>query len=195
MSSAALSQPVPRLSRKHGGNPQPPRAVAPLVAVLDQLAALLRDMSDGQYVTKPVGGVASSLGEQVRHCLDHVDAVLRGIECGAVDYDRRERGTPVETCRAAAQEALRRLRHQLSALPPHAAGWPLRLAVGRGGDAPSDEVQTSVGRELAFVLSHTIHHNALIGVMAGALGVSVPPFFGYAPSTLEHLQETGRCAQ
>jgi hypothetical protein len=31
-------------------------------------------------------------------------------------------------------------------------------------------VETSLDRELAFVLSHTIHHNALIGVMAKLLG-------------------------
>ncbi len=56
------------------------------------------------------------------------------------------------------------------------------------------QVETTVGRELAFVLSHTIHHNALIGVMAAMLGVPVPDRFGYAPSTLVHLEKRA-CAR
>jgi uncharacterized damage-inducible protein DinB len=56
------------------------------------------------------------------------------------------------------------------------------------------EVETTVGRELAFVLSHTVHHNALIAVMARTLGVPVPDLFGYAPSTIAHLEKAA-CAR
>ena len=53
-------------------------------------------------------------------------------------------------------------------------------------DLPPVDVPTSPGRELAFVLSHTVHHNALIRVMVKLLGADVPADFGYAPSTLAH---------
>jgi hypothetical protein len=46
---------------------------------------------------------------------------------------------------------------------------------------------------LAFVLSHTIHHNAIIGVMANTLDIPLPARFGYAPSTIAH-QEKVACA-
>ena len=46
-----------------------------------------------------------------------------------------------------------------------------------------------VGRELLFVLSHTIHHIAMIGVMARAMAATVPQWFGYASSTIAHLQQ------
>ena len=45
---------------------------------------------------------------------------------------------------------------------------------------------STVGRELAYVLSHTIHHNAIIGSMVKALGGVLPERFGYAPSTVRH---------
>jgi uncharacterized damage-inducible protein DinB len=38
-------------------------------------------------------------------------------------------------------------------------------------------------RELAFVISHTIHHCALMAVLLAVQGIPVPYRFGYAPST------------
>jgi hypothetical protein len=61
-------------------------------------------------------------------------------------------------------------------------------------DLPPVEADTSVGRELVFVLSQTAHHNALIGVMAKTLGVPLPEFFGYAPSTIAYLERSA-CAR
>jgi hypothetical protein len=42
---------------------------------------------------------------------------------------------------------------------------------------------STLGRELAFVLSHTIHHQALIALLLAIRGLHVPDRFGYAPST------------
>jgi hypothetical protein len=36
---------------------------------------------------------------------------------------------------------------------------------------------------LAFVVSHTIHHQAMIGVLLATRGHTVPHRFGLAPST------------
>src|SRR6516164_8962033 len=83
-----------------------PPAVVPLVGVLRQTAALLGSLTDEQYALKPVGVVPSSVGGHVRHCLDHIDAILRGSGDGLLDYDRRERGTDVELSRAAALETI-----------------------------------------------------------------------------------------
>lgn len=169
---------------------QLPAAILPIVAALRQLADVIRATTDEQYQAKPVGVVASSVGGHVRHCLDHVEALLAGVEEGAVDYDQRQRGTEVETRREAALGVLRRQERQLLALAPHAERRPLRLKAIVCSCLPPTEVETTVGRELAFVLSHTVHHNALIAVMALTLGVPVPDRFGYAPSTLAYLSDT-----
>jgi uncharacterized damage-inducible protein DinB len=42
---------------------------------------------------------------------------------------------------------------------------------------------STLARELAFVLNHTIHHQAMIGLLASLHGCDVPDGFGYAPST------------
>ena len=163
-----------------------PPAVVPLVGVLRQTAALLGSLTDEQYALKPVGVVPSSIGGHVRHCLDHVEALLRGAGDGLLDYDRRERGTDVERSRAAALETIRRQERRLLDFPWPNGHRPLRLSVLVSPDAPPAVVVSSLDRELAFALSHTIHHGALIAVMAKLLGVAVPPDFGYAPSTLAH---------
>jgi hypothetical protein len=163
-----------------------PPAVVPLVGVLRQTAALLGSLTDEQYALKPVGVVPSSIGGHVRHCLDHIDALLRGAGDGLLEYDRRERGTDVERSRTAALEAIRRQERQLLDFPWPNGHRPLRLSVLVSPDAPPTVVVSSLDRELAFALSHTIHHGALIAVMAKLLGVAVPADFGYAPSTLAH---------
>ena len=163
-----------------------PPAVVPLVGVLRQTAALLGSLTDEQYTRKPVGVVPSSIGGHVRHCLDHIEVLLRGAGDGLLDYDRRERDTDVERSRAAALETIGQLERQLLDYRWPAGHRPLRLSVLVSPDAPPTVAVSSLDRELAFALSHTIHHGALIAVMAKLLGVAVPADFGYAPSTLAH---------
>jgi uncharacterized damage-inducible protein DinB len=171
-----------------------PAAILPIVAVLRQLADVIRAMTDEQYRRKPVGVVSSNVGGHVRHCLDHVEALLGGVEEGELSYDQRRRGTEVETCREAALDVIRRQERELLAFPPHSERRPLRLSAVVSSSLPATEVESTVGRELAFVLSHTVHHNALIAVMAQTLGVTVPDRFGYAPSTIAHLEKAA-CAR
>ncbi len=45
---------------------------------------------------------------------------------------------------------------------------------------------SSLRRELHFLLSHTVHHYALIAMILARHGVEVEPDFGVAPSTLRH---------
>jgi uncharacterized damage-inducible protein DinB len=171
-----------------------PAAIHPLITVLRQLADVLNAMTDEQYRRKPVGVVSSNVGGHVRHCLDHVDSLLAGIEREELSYDDRERGTDVETSRQAALDAIQRQERDLLAFPSRSEHRPLRLKVLVSSALPPVEVESTVGRELSFVLSHTVHHNALIAVMAKTLGVPVPDRFGYAPSTLAYLEKAA-CAR
>jgi uncharacterized damage-inducible protein DinB len=160
----------------------------PLVAVLRQLGELIESLDDEQYRTKPAD-LSSPVGGHVRHCLDHIDALLSGFACGTLDYDQRRRGTPVETSREAALGVLRRQERELLAFPRGSEDDPLCLTAVVAPALPPVVVRSSVARELVFVLSHTIHHNAIIAVTAKAVGATVPERFGYAPATLAHLEK------
>jgi uncharacterized damage-inducible protein DinB len=161
---------------------------------LRELADVVSAMTGEQYRRKPVGVVSSNVGGHVRHCLDHVDALLASVEQGELTYDHRARGTEVETQREAALATIQRQERQLLAFPTRSEQRRLRFSALVSSGLPPVEVETTVGRELAFVLSHSVHHNALIAVMAKTLGVPVPDRFGYAPSTLAHLEKAA-CAR
>ena len=42
---------------------------------------------------------------------------------------------------------------------------------------------STLGRELAFVNAHTIHHQAMIAVLLSIAGLDVPDGLGLAPAT------------
>lgn len=159
----------------------------PLVAILNELRVVLQSLSPAQYTAK-MGDVFSNahVGGHLRHCLDHVRAVVDGREAGVIDYDHRERGTPIEADLNAATLELARLAGAAALLRTLRADERVDVAVMPTRDGVSLRLRSTIGRELAFVLSHTIHHNALVRGMVVSMGLPVPASFGYAPSTLAH---------
>lgn len=159
-----------------------------LGAVLRQLAGVAENMTGEQYAARGVGRVEGSAGGHVRHCVDHVTALLGGCSTGCIDYEARERGTAVETDRDAAITALQKAAERVERFDGDDLAAKVRVIVRFTADGGTVAVGSTLGRELAFVLSHTIHHNALIAVIASAQGVALPEYFGYAPSSVAFIQ-------
>lgn len=158
-----------------------------LRGALRQLAELLGRVSDAQYCAADAGAVAGTIGGHLRHSLDHFAAFVAGIEHGEIDYDRRQRGTPIETSRQAALQRIGELERDLCGLDPRRLSRGVRVRTMLSADGAAIESGSTLGRELAFVLSHTIHHNALLAALCAALRVATPARFGYAPATIAHL--------
>ena len=154
-----------------------------LTALLEQLAAMIETLGDGQYTSQRARDVSGSIGGHVRHCLDHVAALVGGVEGGRIRYDARLRGTPVESCRQAALDAIGRLAGDLDAVAAAAPDDGVTVLVRTSPGGPELPVPSTVARELTFVASHTVHHFAIIALLLHDMGVAVPPRFGYAPST------------
>ena len=158
------------------GVPARVRDQAALFALADLLtdtARVVAQLAPEEYTDSDVPGISGSIGGHVRHCLDHVRALELGIERGLVDYDARRRDIGIEREREAAA---------LSLLAAASRLLVVRTLVAI--DGPVVEAVSSVARELAFVVSHTIHHNAQIALLAHRLGSSrLPQRFGVATST------------
>lgn len=179
-------------------NPSPSVRVSPTtedVALLRQGIDLLTHLDDALYTAAPPPPLGA-VGGHFRHCLDFYGCFLRGLETGDVDYDDRRRDPRLEGERHAALGALRDLAAGLENLAPDrvAPDRPLRVSQDRACDSEGREAEdrwcrSTVGRELQFLRSHTIHHYALIAATLRLLGFAPDPDFGIAPSTLAHRRE------
>ena len=118
--------------------------------------------------------------------LNNIDAAMHALDV------RQQEGGGIEqpvTPMMREQVLNQRLAHAIAskrAQNPH-------RSFGDGDEVFSDDgedaewSQTSVRRELQFLLSHTIHHYALIVAIAVRHGiVDFPEGFGVAPSTLNY---------
>jgi uncharacterized damage-inducible protein DinB len=157
------------------------------LSCLHQGICMLTSLPDDIY-SRPCADVFNStIGGHMRHTLDHYSAFMQGLGGGRIDYDARERGTAIETDREAAIALSRRLAAFMESLGEADLERELFIRMDDGGD--SSWSRTSLRRELQFLLSHTIHHYALIVSIATRYGVSdFPENFGIAPSTL-HFHE------
>lgn len=149
---------------------------------LERLRELLLTIPGDSYRVSPAR-LSGSVGTHVRHCLDHAEALLSCSPGGELTYDSRRRGTAVETDVRAALGEIKRLHLALTDLDPMRLDQPLTLRSMMRRDGDSVFVKTTLGREFAFVVQHTIHHCAIIGLLLERVGVAVPRQFGYAPST------------
>jgi uncharacterized damage-inducible protein DinB len=159
-------------------------AFSALADVLGQVAQVVRALPDEAYAAPGPRGVSGSVGAHVRHCLDHVMALEQALVSRRVDYDARQRGGDIETSRRAGLRALDAARARLAALDDR---WLSALVLVESQIAPGGrrvEAQSTIGRELAFVISHTIHHSATLNVLLHQQDAHpAPAGFGYAPST------------
>ncbi|MFD2257604.1 DinB family protein [Luteolibacter algae] len=150
---------------------------------------LLRIIDDAIYSTPVMNFYGSSLGGHLRHCIDHYDGFVRGVKEGTIDYDSRSRDRVIETSVNQAMQRLESLAKELEReISSIDAGREIRVKMDCGGETGMHWQVSSVGRELQFLTSHTIHHFAMMKGMCCTLGVALPMDFGVAPSTLRYLR-------
>ncbi len=158
--------------------------------VLSQGRDLLAALDAEMYCRKPAPG-RSSIGDHYRHILDHFSCLLEGLPTHQVDYDDRERDVRIAEDRDFAAWLTESLLEQLEQLGARcgdalAAPMTVTYSVGYGGSTP-DTMSSTVGREVAFSVSHAVHHFAIVRLLAETFGSRLPKDFGVAPSTLKHL--------
>jgi uncharacterized damage-inducible protein DinB len=158
-------------------------AVSALRGRLDELVRLLVTLPTEAYCARP-SRVSGSIGEHVRHLLDHVSSLVSTNPVAVLSYDHRTRGTAVETQPSAAVCELMRLDAALERWGDRNLEDPIAVAAVTSTDGRSATGWSTLARELAFVMNHTIHHQAIIALLLERLDAEPPDErFGYAPST------------
>lgn len=128
------------------------------------------------------------IGAHIRHNINFVEAVLDGSISGVIDYASRRRDRRIETDRSFASGKIRYLIEALENLP---VDLTTRVKVTSEID-PTFLFPSTLGREIEFVISHAVHHYALIKERLAETEIEVGEKFGVAPSTLEYWRTAGQ---
>ena len=150
-------------------------------SLIEQAIRLISNMQPLLYKQCCEDVFASSIGQHMRHCIEHYDELfIAYTDKRVVRYHERPRNMEVETDSTVAANRLRFIHNQLERI----GSENISLEVSDGGTA--DPSKSSLARELEFLISHTVHHFALITVIANKLQIKVPEDFGIAPTTLKY---------
>lgn len=165
-------------------NPSTEILIAENIKALREAQKLLECMDDRTFTNVDAPTFTSSIGAQLRHCLDFYQCFLSGVKNGQVDYDLRERDEVTEHSRARALERITTTTELLWKLSLADEAATLRVKQ----DSPYWST-SSLRRELQFLLSHLVHHQALVAVMLRVQGFVMNEDIGVAPATLAYRKE------
>jgi len=155
--------------------------------LLEQALALLAALSPERYAVRR--GDWAPVGAQYRHVLEHYQCFLAGVATGAIDYDARRRDARLEQNPARAAQATREALDALASLRALGPDRPVAVQLRTAVDAPEPEwSRSTLAREIQFLVSHTVHHFALIKLLLADEPVTLGPEFGVAPSTQAHAR-------
>ena len=132
------------------------------------------------------------IGTHFRHCIDFYNSFLSSVGSGRINYDLRARNELVESDPELAALELQAIiagLRRFSFADGHAELLVVLEGSTRTHDCPC-WTRSSIARELQSLLSHTVHHYALIAIALRLQGIEPSTEFGVAPSTLEHWRKT-----
>lgn len=160
---------------------------------LADIKALLEKLPDELYVRKKEVLSGSTIGQHFRHILEFYVCLKKGSDTGIVCYDARERNTQIETDRLYASGVIEDIKHFLYTLSPNCN--VMLMANYSVNNDEQTEITSSLYRELAYALDHTVHHLAIVKIALSEEKESVllDENLGVAPSTIRYREQ--QCAQ
>ena len=160
---------------------------------LNQLTDFLHKISETDYVSKPAVLSGSSIGQHIRHILEFYLLLIDSANNNTICYDKRDRDNNIENSKAYAIQVIAKISVNISNLDSKKT-LNMKGDFTKGGDSEQCII-SSVGREMAYCVEHSIHHQAIIkaGLIEMNLKNLVDENFGVAYSTIRHKKNV--CAQ
>lgn len=160
---------------------------------LFQLKGLLESINVEDYSLKLDVLSGSSIGEHIRHVLEFYLLLVSGAFTGVVNYDKRERNKKIETETLYALETIDKILNGIEVISLEET-MDFEADYTQYG-SENNKVKSSLGRELAYCVEHSIHHQALIkaGLVVLNKKELTNNYFGVAYSTIRYRNNS--CAQ
>ncbi len=160
---------------------------------LMQIKQLLESIKKEDYTQKTEILSGATIGQHVRHILEFYLLLVSGSFSGTICYDKRERDERIESDSNFAIGTINRLIKGIDTLEEN---FLLKFEGDFTANGSSQKtIQSSVGRELAYCIEHSIHHQAIIKAGLISLGLEnlTNVQFGVAYSTIRYREN--KCAQ
>ena len=156
--------------------------------VINQLKELLCQLSPEEYTAKLAVLNYGSIGQHVRHTIEFFQCLIKGISCGIVDYDGRERNLQIENNLLFTLNTLSEIEGKIT--NESNLHQPVNVRVTYN-ERDFQLVESNFMRELVYLVEHAIHHFALIriGIQENFSHITLEPTFGVAYSTIRYQQE------
>ncbi|MBL1281308.1 MAG: hypothetical protein COA33_013600 [Fluviicola sp.] len=159
--------------------------------LLQSIEDVLQGISDQQFTESMEILSGATIGQHIRHVIEFYQAIQVGTASGEVNYDDRKRDLTIEM---STQTAIDKIHESIQFLSTCESDKTLILkACYADHESKSAEMPTSLLRELAYGMDHTIHHLAILKNGFLRQNIKLDKDFGVAPSTIRHRNQA--CAQ
>lgn len=162
---------------------------------LNQIVNIVKSLQDLTHTKHDYLYSELNIGNHIRHINDHFFALIEGSRTGVIDYNTRNRGTAIETNSNIALDQLHQILNWIEESKNSHTKDDLNKDIKIISEidclqTQSMEFYSNIARELLYLINHTIHHTAHIGLIAKNQGIKIPLDTGMAPCTMTFLRAT-----
>ncbi len=158
-----------------------------LIAATQQLVIVLKTLNlrdDGAMLY-----LESGVGRHIRHASDHLQALLDSASTRSIDYNFRTRDSDTEKRMESALALLLKQQTHLAAMGAVDLHTGVKVISEISFSTTlNGAFQSSLAREMLYLINHTIHHAAYIKLVLKNKGVELPEDIGLAPCTLSYMK-------
>ena len=151
-----------------------------------QIKELLKNLDKNDFTHPSKISDGATIGQHVRHILEFYICLLNGLNEGKVNYDNRERNQKIQSDPEFAARMIDKICGRLSESLPD---QKITVVCNHSNDESQNfHLESSLYRELAYNLEHSIHHQALIKNILSELDMDhlTESNFGVAPGTIRY---------
>lgn len=155
------------------------------ISLLRQLSDTLQQLTDEEFKQALPLLSDNSIGKHVRHIVEFYDMMLQAQASGKLSYEHRKHDPLLESNKGLMLKKIDQICQALAPLDPAQLLW-MDAEHSQADSGEGAVMQTSMGREIAYNIDHTVHHIAILKIAMRHYfpHIALPPHFGVAYSTI-----------
>lgn len=159
-------------------------------SILTQIFDLTQQLSDAEYTNELDILNGNTIGKHVRHILEFFGILLDGASGNVINYDKRQHAPLYESD---TKETMKRIEEIIYSIEKIEIEKEVLLEVSYSrNDDETVKIKSSVERELAYNIEHSVHHMAIIQIAIQTVfpKILVAENFGVAYSTVRYQKSS-----